>query len=240
MVFNGDSRRGLLDASGVLSILGGLLELIAGGIVLSIARNIMIGGPLRPIPHIPWMPGLEIQLVFFPARFIVVGIFIVVLGAIGIAGGISALRTRGFGLSLAGAICIIPTVLFGILAVIFVALSKREFGAEAKENGITSRSRLLTAGGILSIIGGGVEVVGAGALGVRLSYRGVIWVPVVVIAAVLLCLGFLSIVGGILALRRKDYKVSLAGAVCALPTVIFGILAIWLISGRECEFEVEA
>jgi len=234
------SRGGLMDAGGVLSIIGGVVEAVAGGIVLTIVGQIMIGGRLPTVPHISWMPGLEIQLVFFPTRSIIVGVLIVVLGAIGIAGGISALSRKSFGLSLAGAICVLPTILFGIPAVIFVALSKREFSVEAKENGITSRSRLLTAGGILSIIGGGVEVVGAGALGVRLSYRGVIWVPVVVIAAVLLCLGFLSIVGGILALRRKDYKVSLAGAVCALPTVIFGILAIWLISGRECEFEVEA
>ena len=240
MSSDGASRSGLLDASGVLSILGGLLELIAGGIVLSIARNIMIGGPLRPIPHIPWMPGLEIQLVFFPARFIIVGILILVLGAMGIAGGISALSRKRFGLSLAGAICILPTVLFGILAIIFVAVSRREFGVEAKENGIASRSRLLTAGGVLSIIGGGVEVIGAGALVAnRYFYHGYSLPAVVVIAVVVLCLGFLAIVGGILALRRKGYNASIAGAVCALPTVVFGILAIWFISGRACEFGVE-
>jgi hypothetical protein len=239
MASSGNSRGALLDAGGVLSILGGLLGLIAGGIVLGIVRHIMIGGPLWPIPHIPWMPGLEVQLVFFPGRFIIVGILILVLRAMGITGGISALRRKSFGLSLAGAICIIPTVLFGILSVIFVALSKREFGVEAKENGIRSRSRLLTAGGILSIIGGGVEVIGAGVLGVRLSYWGMHWLGAVVPVVILLCLGFLSIVGGILALRRKGYKASVAGAACALPTVIFGILAIWFISGRECEFEVE-
>jgi hypothetical protein len=46
-----------------------------------------------------------------------------------IVGGISALRKKRFGLSLAGAICILPTVLLGILAVIFIALGKREFEA---------------------------------------------------------------------------------------------------------------
>ncbi len=233
MAYSGDSRGGLLDAGGVLSILGGILELIGGGIVLGIARHIMIGGALRPIPHIPWMPGLEIQLVFFPVRFIILGILIVVLGAVGIAGGISALSRKRFGLSLAGAICVLPTVLFGILAVVFVALSKREFGVEVKENGITSRSRLLSAGGTLSIIGGVVEVTGAVTL---VSYWRVALLPV---AGVLLFLGFLAIVGGILALRRKGYKASIAGAVCALPTVVFGILAIWFISGRACEFGVE-
>ncbi len=231
MSSNGDSRRRLLDASGVLSIIGGVVELAAGGIVLGIVGRIMIGGALPTVPHIPWMPGLEIQLVFFPARFIILGILILVLGGIGVAGGISAVRRKSFGLSFAGTICTLPTVLFGILAVIFVALSKRESGAEVKENGTTSRSRLLTAAGILSIIGGEVEVIGAVAL---VSYWSMDWNwwPV---AGVLLFLGFLSIIGGILAVRRKGYKAALAGAIGALPTVIFGALAIWFIFGSEAK-----
>jgi len=224
-----------LDAGGVLSIIGGIVELIAGGIVLSTVRNIMIGGPLPVVPHIPWMPGLEIQLVFFPTRFVIVGILILVLGGIGIAGGISAMGRKSFGLSLAGAICVLPTVLFGILAAIFVPVSKREFGVEARENGITSRSRLLTAGGVLSIIGGGVEVIGAGVLGALMFYRSELWLIIWVVP--LLALGIVAIVGGITALSRRGYNASLVGAVCALPTVIFGILAIWFISGRECEFK---
>jgi hypothetical protein len=229
MASNHGSRSGLLDAGGILSISGGVVELTAGGIVLGIVGRIMIGGPLPTVPHIPWMPGLEIQLVFFPARFIILGILILVLGGIGIAGGISAVRRKSFGLSFVGAICTLPTVLFGILAVIFVALSKREFGAEAKENGITSRGRLLTAAGIVSIIGGEVEVIGAAAL---VSYWSAAWWPV---AGVLLFLGFLSIIGGILAVRRKGDKAALAGAIGALPTVIFGALAIWFISGAEAK-----
>ena len=238
MEYSDDSRGALLDAGGVLSILGGILGLIAGGLVLGIVRQIVIGGPLPVVRHIPWIPGLEIQLVFFPARFIIVGILILVLGAMGIAGGISALRRKSFGLSLAGAICILPTVLLGIPAITVIGLSKREFGVEAKENGIIGRSRLLTAGGVLSIIGGGVEVIGAMALVAPLVfYRREAWL--VIFAGPLIALGIVAIVGGILAVSRKGYKASLAGAVCALPTVIFGILAIWFISGRECEFEVE-
>ena len=236
MATHGSSRSGLLDAGGVLSILGGLLELIVGSIVLSIATPIMIGGPLPTIPHFSWMPDLEIWLVFFTTRVIIVAILILVMGAVGIAGGISALRRKSYSLSLAGATCILPTVLFGILAVIFTALSKREFGVETKENSIPSRSTLLTAGGIFSIIGGGVEFIGAGVLGALMFYRSELWLIIWVVP--LLALGIAAIVGGILALSRKGYKGSLAGAVCALPTVIFGILAIWFISGRECEFEV--
>ena len=245
MASSGASRSGLLDTGGVLSILGGILELLAGGIVLTIVRYIMIGGPLQPIPHIPWMPDLEIQLVFSPTRFIIVGILILVLGAIGIAGGISAMGRKSFSLSLAGAICVLPTVLFGILAVIFIAVSKREFSVEAKENGITSRSWLPTAGGILTIIGGVIELVGIGVWYVILSYLRVhwvtsepLWLPFWLLIT-LVFLFFMSLVGGLSAINRKSYKGSLAGAICALPSTIFGILALIFIVLGKSEFKAE-
>ena len=240
MSSNGDSRGRLLDASGGLSIVGGILELLAGGIVLDIVGRIMIGGPLPTIPHISWMPGLEIQLVFFPGRVIIVGVLILVLGAIGIAGGISALSRKSFGLSLAGAICVLPTVLFGILAIAFVAVLRRGFGVEAKGNGVTSRSWLLVAGGILSIIGGLVQIINPGVLSVLLSYWGVYRVPFGwLITLVIVFLGFAAMIGGALALGGKAYKTSLGGAVCALPSTIFGILAIaFIVLGRrECRVE---
>jgi hypothetical protein len=127
MESNGNSKSGLLTAGGVLSIIGGVLEVIAGGIVVGIGIYNIIGGTLWPLPHIPWGPWEEIGVVFFPAIFFIVGIIILVLGAIGVAGGVSALNRKSFGLSLAGAICILPTVLLGILAVIFVSVSKKEF-----------------------------------------------------------------------------------------------------------------
>jgi len=126
MASNGESRGGLLTAGGVLSIIGGLLELIGGGVVLG--TGVMgIGGPFWFIPEIPWFPGIVAGII--PAIIIIVGIVILALGAIGVAGGISALNRKSFGLSLAGAICILPTTILGILAVIFVSVSKREFEA---------------------------------------------------------------------------------------------------------------
>jgi hypothetical protein len=239
------SRRGLLDASGVLSIVGGVVELIGGGVILVIVRHIMTGGPLQPIPHISWMPGLEIQLVFFPNRVLIVGIVITVLGAIGIAGGISALSRKSFGLSLAGAMCVLPTVIFGIPAVIFVALSKRVFSVEIKENGIASRSWLPIAGGILSIIGGVIELVGMGVWYVMLSYLRVHWVTskpfwlTFWLLIILIFLFFMSLVGGLSALNRKSYRWSLAGAICALPSTIFGVFALIFVVLGKREFDVE-
>ena len=130
MESNGNSKSGLLTASGVLGIIGGVLELIGGGIVLGIGIENIIGGPFWFIPDIPWFPGREIVAGVLPATIIIVGILILALGAIGVAGGISALNRKSFGLSLAGAICILPTAILGILAVIFVSVGKREFGAE--------------------------------------------------------------------------------------------------------------
>jgi len=66
----------------------------------------------------------------------ITGGLLLALGILAVTGGISAIKTKSFGLSLAGAICALPSGLLGILAVIFVALGKREFGAERKENGI--------------------------------------------------------------------------------------------------------
>jgi hypothetical protein len=65
-----------------------------------------------------------------PTWLIVVGVALLVLGSVAIAGGVSALRRKSFGLSLVGGICALPSVILGILAVIFVALSKKEFEAE--------------------------------------------------------------------------------------------------------------
>ena len=127
MESSGNSKSGLLTAGGVLSIIGGILEAIAGGIVMGIGIHSIIGGTLWPLPHIPWGTWGEIVVDFFPAIFITVGILILVLGAIGIAGGISALNRKSFGLSLAGAICVLPTAILGILAIIFVSVSKKEF-----------------------------------------------------------------------------------------------------------------
>jgi hypothetical protein len=127
MESNGNSKSGLLTAGGVLSIIGGLLELIAGGIVMGIGIQNIIGGPFWFIPDIPSFPGREIVAGVLPALIIIVGILILALGAIGVAGGISAFNRKSFGLSLAGAICILPTALLGILAIIFISVSKNKF-----------------------------------------------------------------------------------------------------------------
>jgi len=120
MAYNGSGRGGLLTAGGILSIIGGAFE--AGMLVVSVMSNVIeswVGSLL---------PSGQFEIHFIPTWL---PIAFLVLGIIAIVGGVSALRRKSFGLSLAGAICALPSPssIFGILAVIFVALGKREFEA---------------------------------------------------------------------------------------------------------------
>jgi hypothetical protein len=126
MASNGDSRSGLLTAGGVLSIIAGALEVIGGLIItlLTIGVRILLRSAL-----IPWHPGdwWGPIVPVVPFWLVIVGLPIFALGIVAIVGGVSALRRRNFGLSLAGAICSLPPIPLGLLAVIFVSVSKKEF-----------------------------------------------------------------------------------------------------------------
>jgi hypothetical protein len=129
MASNGNSRGGLLTAGGILSIIGGALEVIGGGIMVVLTIR---AGILFRLVLIPFHPGgcLERIMPVIPFWLVIVGVPILVLGIVAIVGGVSALRRKSFGLSLAGAICALPSHILGILAIIFVSLSKKEFVAE--------------------------------------------------------------------------------------------------------------
>ena len=147
MESNGNSRGGLLSAGGVLSIVLGIFQVIGGlllGVTILVPDWFMyIQGILGPLgPGVFFMPFLR----DFLWQFLVYGFFeslglvlfatcAGILGIVAIVGGISAIRRNIFGLSLAGAICTIPSGIFGLLAVTFVALGKREFRAKVKEDG---------------------------------------------------------------------------------------------------------
>ena len=79
---------------------------------------------------LPFLPDAWRQAIEFGPILIIVGC-VGILGILAIVGGISAIRRKRVGLSLAGAISALLSGLLGILAVIFVALGKREFGAES-------------------------------------------------------------------------------------------------------------
>ncbi|MBM4432525.1 MAG: hypothetical protein FJ025_00800 [Chloroflexi bacterium] len=103
-------------------ITAGILTLIAGTPTLIIGILISIGtimGGWMMGWMMGWMWGWISAAVALP----------IVLGIISIIGGVFALQRRVWGMALAGAICALPTpaIILGILAIIFVSLSKKEF-----------------------------------------------------------------------------------------------------------------
>ncbi len=130
MKSNGDSRGGLVSAGGIFCIISGVTQLIN---VLSALIVISPESWPTQLPYVLsqsflrygfWQSGVYGLEGWVLVLFIVCA---VVLAIVSIVGGISAIRRKRFGLSLAGAICALPSGILGILAIIFVALGKREF-----------------------------------------------------------------------------------------------------------------
>jgi len=122
-----EGRGGLLSAGGILSIIVGAFEVIGGAVMLLLATGMCTPFGILPL-RLCAGPGPGHDMWAMPVLWIVMGGVLVVLGILAIAGGISAVRRKSFGLSLLGAICaLVPLNLLGLLAVIFVSLGKREF-----------------------------------------------------------------------------------------------------------------
>jgi hypothetical protein len=149
MASSGNVRRNLLTAGGVLSIVGGISQIICSGLLIMdfvvsylhywrlIYALFLPGLPDAWQYYILWGGGfIPGSMNYVPVRWAIIGGCLGVLGIVAVVGGISAIRRKMFGLSLAGAICALASGLLGILSVIFVALGKKEFGARRKENGI--------------------------------------------------------------------------------------------------------
>ena len=112
----GRHRSGLLTAGGVLTVIAGVLAVGMGisGIVYAIWEIWGYWGD----------PFAQYSAEFCSA----LGIVFIVLGGIAVAGGISALAVRNWGWALAGAICgLLTTFIPGLLGLIFIIASKRDF-----------------------------------------------------------------------------------------------------------------
>jgi len=128
--------------AGIMTIITGAMG-IAGGVLL-----FLLSGIVRTLGGIDWgqwmdkwsgedwwgpgaayPPGMVEQFLGGATMWIMIaGIIVLVFGIIALSGGISAIKRRRWGLSLAGSILslfIMP--ILGILAIIFVSLGKREF-----------------------------------------------------------------------------------------------------------------
>ncbi len=98
-----------------------------------------------------------------------------------------------------------------------------------------------TAGGILAIIGGAINLLAG--LGftlffpLALPFRAAL-MTVGVLGALFLGTGIVALIGGISALQRKRWGLSLAGAICAIspPSTLLGILSVVFIAMARDEF----
>jgi len=107
---------GILDiVAGALTIIGGIIYLLIGGFLYAmISGNVSAG---------------EEFVAFLPIIFIVFSALGIIIGILAIIGGTCGLRNRIWGLALAGSIAaLIPFWPLGIAAIVFIALSKDEFG----------------------------------------------------------------------------------------------------------------
>ena len=140
MATDGSSRRGLLTAGGILSIVGAIPQMISGGaLIRDFLVSYLLGYGLIYRFFLPFFPNhwrfyilwggeaIPASMDYVPSHWPILGGCFVVLGIVAVIGGISAIGRKRFGLSLAGAICALPSGLEGILAVIFVVLGKKEF-----------------------------------------------------------------------------------------------------------------
>ena len=112
---------GILEIiDGAFSIMG-FLVLLIGGLVLS------TGASWAGISNSDFEP---LTAGAVGAILIVLSIVVLALAILELVGGISALQRKRWGLSLAGSIAAaIPGNLMGLLAVIFLAMSKDEFAS---------------------------------------------------------------------------------------------------------------
>jgi len=125
MAGNGD-RSGLLSAGGVLSIIVGVLQLVAGALMIVVTVGLWD-------PDMPLVPRLGTVLPVETAAtpLLVAGGVVVALGILAVIGGASALKRSSFWMALVGALCAFLTVnVLGLLALIFVSLGSGEFGTE--------------------------------------------------------------------------------------------------------------
>ena len=102
-------------AGGVCSILAGAWGVLVGGLLSLLG----LGG--ATFLDMPRNGFLALSIVGWPA---------LVLGILAIVGGVFALQRRRWGLALTGGICALlipPPFILGILAIVFVALSRDEF-----------------------------------------------------------------------------------------------------------------
>ena len=105
-----------------MPLTAGILTIISAAIKLIVALGIVIGFSVYTTrPHCS---------IGISETGILIGIMVpfLILGIVALIGGIYALRRKMWGMALAGSIAaFLPSSILGVVAIIFVAISKNEF-----------------------------------------------------------------------------------------------------------------
>jgi hypothetical protein len=112
-----------------MPVTAGVLSIISG--IISLMGSFLVGISLTVILYSPDWYGYNSRESYFPlvVIWIVVALYILISG-LAIAGGVYALKRKVWGLAMAGAIGCVLTLWswwLGITAIVFLALSKKEF-----------------------------------------------------------------------------------------------------------------
>jgi len=112
-------------AAGILSIIGGSAGICLGVLIILLGGLIGLASTVGTYLGEPAL--VELMLTIGKMAGVAGGV-VIALGAIGIAGGICALKRRCWGMALAGPICALRVSgVLGILSIIFVSIGKKEF-----------------------------------------------------------------------------------------------------------------
>jgi hypothetical protein len=112
--------------AGVLNIVSGALSLLGISGVIIVIATLRSSQFFLDAFHEAGFSGLEIG--FVQAVLVVVAVFMAIVGTLSLVGGLYALQRKRWGWALAGSIAtILGSTPLGIVAVIFIALSRDEF-----------------------------------------------------------------------------------------------------------------
>jgi len=111
------------DLRSTLPTVAGILLIVDGGFKILSFLGAVAAGLLAYLPS----SGLGMSYSNKAVLFIVGAVILVFVGTFSIIAGIHALRRRRWGLALAGSIVAVPFSIFGIVALIMLALSRKFF-----------------------------------------------------------------------------------------------------------------
>jgi hypothetical protein len=121
-----------------MPVVAGILDIVSGamGVLMGLGMSLYqtFAGAIQAAPGAaprfgPHMGAFsQMPHLFFPGMGLAIGITLAVLGVLAIIGGIFALKTKAWGLALAGSIgAVLTGRLLGVIALIFTVLGRKDF-----------------------------------------------------------------------------------------------------------------